>query len=154
MVIDIREIRPHDKAEWLNLWEGYTRFYGSPQPEEVTECTWQRMLDENSPVLGRVAVVDDTVVGFAICILHEGTWVTTPSAIWRICLSILPSVDKALPEQSLSRCKPKGQTKAGRGCTGIRAVIIPPVICMMSLPRLTIMCATGSRLGPEAVRGC
>ena len=25
MVIDIREIRPHDKAEWLNLWEGYTR---------------------------------------------------------------------------------------------------------------------------------
>lgn len=39
MVIDIREIRPHDKAEWLNLWEGYTRFYGSPQPEEVTECT-------------------------------------------------------------------------------------------------------------------
>ena len=65
MVIDIREIRPHDKAEWLNLWEGYTRFYGSPQPEEVTECTWQRMLDENSPVLGRVAVVDDTVVGFA-----------------------------------------------------------------------------------------
>lgn len=26
MVIDIREIRPHDKAEWLNLWEGYTRF--------------------------------------------------------------------------------------------------------------------------------
>ncbi|MFW8080133.1 GNAT family N-acetyltransferase, partial [Klebsiella pneumoniae] len=67
-----------DKAEWLQLWEDYTRFYGSPQPEEVTECTWQRMLEVNSPVLGRVAVVDDTVVGFAICILHEGTWVTTP----------------------------------------------------------------------------
>jgi hypothetical protein len=78
MVIDIREVRPHDKAEWLQLWEGYTHFYGSPQPEEVTECTWQRMLDVNSPVLGRVAVVNDTVVGFAICILHEGTWVTTP----------------------------------------------------------------------------
>ena len=62
MVIDIREIRPHDKAEWLNLWEGYTRFYGSPQPEEVTECTWQRMLDMNSPVLGRVAVVEDLFV--------------------------------------------------------------------------------------------
>lgn len=71
MVIDIREVRPHDKAEWLQLWEGYTHFYGSPQPEEVTECTWQRMLDVNSPVLGRVAVVNDTVVGFAICILHS-----------------------------------------------------------------------------------
>ncbi|VTO23520.1 N-acetyltransferase GCN5 [Klebsiella variicola] len=92
MVIDIREIRPHDKAEWLNLWEGYTRFYGSPQPEEVTECTWQRMLDENSPVLGRVAVVDDTVVGFAICILHEGTWVTTPHLLsgGSVCRSCLP----------------------------------------------------------------
>lgn len=78
MVIDIREVRPHDKAEWLQLWQGYTRFYGSPQPEEVTECTWQRMLDVNSSVLGRVAVVDDAVVGFAICVLHEGTWVTTP----------------------------------------------------------------------------
>ncbi len=26
MVIDIREVRPHDKAEWLQLWQGYTRF--------------------------------------------------------------------------------------------------------------------------------
>ena len=72
MVIDIREVRPHDKAEWLQLWQGYTRFYGSPQPEEVTECTWQRMLDVNSSVLGRVAVVDDAVVGFAICVLNLG----------------------------------------------------------------------------------
>jgi hypothetical protein len=39
---------------WQELWEGYTHFYGSPQPEEVTECTWQRMLDVNSPVLGFV----------------------------------------------------------------------------------------------------
>ena len=62
MVIDIREVRPHDKAEWLQLWQGYTRFYGSPQPEEVTEYTWQRMLDVNSSVLGRVAVVDDALL--------------------------------------------------------------------------------------------
>lgn len=88
MVIDIREVRPHDKAEWLQLWQGYTCFYGSPQPEEVTEYTRQRMLDVNSSVLGRVAVVDDAVVGFAICVLHEGTWLPRRSAIWRICLSI------------------------------------------------------------------
>jgi GNAT superfamily N-acetyltransferase len=97
---------------------------------------------------------DDTVVGFAICILHEGTWVTTP-----ICYLEDLFVDPAFRGQGIARTMIKslqteGQTKAGRGCTGIRAVIIPPVICMMSLPRLTIMCATGSRLGPEAVRGC
>lgn len=78
MVIEIREPDRQDKAQWLSLWQGYTRFYGSPQPAEVTEHTWQRMLAAASPMLGRFAVVDGNVVGFAICILHEGTWVKTP----------------------------------------------------------------------------
>ena len=78
MVIEIREPDRQDKAQWLSLWQGYTRFYGSPQPTEVTEYTWQRMLDAASPMLGRFVVVDGNVVGFAICILHEGTWVKTP----------------------------------------------------------------------------
>ena len=56
------------------------------------------MLDENSPVLGRVAVVDDTVVGFAICILHEGTWVTTP-----ICYLEDLFVDPAFRGQGIAR---------------------------------------------------
>lgn len=30
MVIEIREVSQQDKAQWLQLWEGYTRFYGSP----------------------------------------------------------------------------------------------------------------------------
>lgn len=154
MVIDIREVRPHDKAEWLQLWQGYTRFYGSPQPEEVTECTWQRMLDVNSSVLGRVAVVDDAVVGFAICVLHEGTWVTTP-----ICYLEDLFVDPAFRGQGIARTMIKslqseGADKGWSRLYWLRAVIIPPVICMMSLPRLTITYATGSRLSPEAVRGC
>ena len=36
MVIEIREVSQQDKAQWLQLWEGYTRFYGSPQPSDVT----------------------------------------------------------------------------------------------------------------------
>lgn len=39
MVIEIREVGQQDKAQWLRLWEGYTRFYGSPQPPDVTEYT-------------------------------------------------------------------------------------------------------------------
>ncbi len=50
------------------------------------------------PVLGRVAVVDDTVVGFAICILHEGTWVTTP-----ICYLEDLFVDPAFRGQGIAR---------------------------------------------------
>ena len=108
MVIDIREVRPHDKAEWLQLWQGYTRFYGSPQPEEVTEYTWQRMLDVNSSVLARVAVVDDAVVGFAICVLHEGTWVTTP-----ICYLEDLFVDPAFRGQGIARTMIKSLQSEG-----------------------------------------
>ncbi|VFS72836.1 Uncharacterised protein [Raoultella terrigena] len=58
MVINIRELQPQDKLQWLGLWEGYTCFYGSPQPDDVTQYTWQRLLDGASPVIGRAAVVD------------------------------------------------------------------------------------------------
>lgn len=78
MNIDIREPADRDYSAWRALWEGYTQFYNSPQPETVTEHTWRRLLDPQSPVIGRVAVVDGEVLGFAICVLHEGTWVTTP----------------------------------------------------------------------------
>ena len=82
MVVDIREVCAQDKSQWLQLWQGYTSFYGSPQPADVTEYTWQRLLDHGSPVLGRVAVVDDRVAGFAI---------------WKTCSSIRSSAAAALP---------------------------------------------------------
>ena len=97
MVVDIREVCAQDKSQWLQLWQGYTSFYGSPQPADVTEYTWQRLLDHGSPVLGRVAVVDDRVAGFAICVLHEGTWVKPRFAIWKTCSSIRSSAAAALP---------------------------------------------------------
>lgn len=78
MNIDIRQPAAEDYAAWRLLWTGYTQFYNSPQTEAVTEHTWRRLLDPGSPLLGRIAVVDGDIVGFAICVLHEGTWVTTP----------------------------------------------------------------------------
>nr|WP_316506477.1 GNAT family N-acetyltransferase [Klebsiella grimontii] len=44
----------------------------------MKKYTWQRMLDPASPMLGRVALADGNVAGFAICVLHEGTWVKMP----------------------------------------------------------------------------
>ncbi len=67
-----------DEAAWRDLWSGYNAFYGTSVPEAVTARTWQRILDRAAPVFGRLAVVDDCVAGFSICILHEGTWVTAP----------------------------------------------------------------------------
>ncbi len=78
--------------------------------------------------------MDDAVVGFAICVLHEGTRVTTPICYLEdlVCRSRLPWT--GIARTMIKSLQSEGRTKAGRGCTGIRAVIIPPVICMMSLP--------------------
>lgn len=74
----------------------------------MTEYSWQRMLDVNSSVLGRVAVVDDAVVGFAICVLHEGTWVTTP-----ICYLEDLFVDPAFRGQGIARTMIKSLQSEG-----------------------------------------
>lgn len=78
MDLVIRDIQAQDKAQWRTLWDGYNQFYQSVVTEAITENTWQRMLSDKSAIFGRVAVVNGEVVGFAISVLHEGTWVTAP----------------------------------------------------------------------------
>ncbi|MFK3659172.1 GNAT family N-acetyltransferase [Scandinavium sp. NPDC088450] len=78
MDVSIREVQVQDKAQWRQLWDGYNAFYRSVVTEEITENTWQRMLSDQSSIFGRVAVVEGEVVGFALSVLHEGTWVTSP----------------------------------------------------------------------------
>ena len=74
----IRDPLPADEAAWRELWSGYNAFYQTSVPEAVTARTWQRMLDSAAPVFGRLAIVNDCVAGFSICVLHEGTWVIAP----------------------------------------------------------------------------
>ncbi|MGB6936252.1 MAG: hypothetical protein WBE14_06025, partial [Xanthobacteraceae bacterium] len=62
-----------DEAAWRELWSGYNAFYQTSVPEAVTARTWQRILDTAASVFGRIAVIDDCVAGFSICVLHEGT---------------------------------------------------------------------------------
>ena len=77
-MIAIRDAAPGDEAAWRRLWDGYLRFYEASVPDAVTERTWRRILDPASPIFARIAEQDGTVVGFAVCVLHEGTWVTSP----------------------------------------------------------------------------
>lgn len=78
MTLVIREVAADDNAAWHTLWDGYNQFYGSDLPAEVTQNTWRRLLDPHSAVHCRVAAVEGRVVGFAMIVLHEGTWVTSP----------------------------------------------------------------------------
>jgi GNAT superfamily N-acetyltransferase len=77
-MISIRDPQPNDESAWRELWHGYNAFYQTELPEQVTAATWRRILDPTSALFCRLAFVDEHVVGFANCVLHEGTWVTTP----------------------------------------------------------------------------
>jgi len=74
----IRAVAPADREAWFHLWAGYNAFYESTVAPHISERTWQRMLDANVPLFGRVAEVEGRVAGFSLCVLHEGTWVDAP----------------------------------------------------------------------------
>ncbi len=78
MTVTIRALRAEDYSRWRPLWDGYTHFYGCSLDESVTACTWERALNPRSSLFCRVAEIDGKVIGFALCVLHEGTWSTTP----------------------------------------------------------------------------
>lgn len=74
----IRSALPSDEPVWRRLWREYLEFYAASIPDEVTNRTWQRILDPDSAVMCIVAEVDGQVYGFANCVVHEHTWETQP----------------------------------------------------------------------------
>lgn len=85
----IRDAEPFDESGWRTLWRDYVRFYEAEVPERVTAHTWARILDPASPVdcLLALAPGGERVVGFAVTVLHEGTWTDRPCATWKTCSS-------------------------------------------------------------------
>lgn len=78
MDVLVREVKEGDYHDWLELWKAYNDFGGGMVSNEVTTFTWHRANDPCSPIFCRVAEVNKKVVGFALCVLHEGTYVVTP----------------------------------------------------------------------------
>lgn len=78
MTVSVRALNKEDYAAWRPLWDGYTAFYECELDESVTASTWERALNPDSALLCRVAEIDGKVVGFAMCVLHEGTFSSAP----------------------------------------------------------------------------
>lgn len=102
MAVTVRALRAEDYSQWRPLWDGYSHFYDCVLDESVTAATWQRALDERSSMFCRVAESDGNVIGFAMCILHEGTWSTAPFVIWKICLLLPANGEQGLEKRSLT----------------------------------------------------
>ena len=75
----IRDACPADEADWRRLWAGYLAFYRVELTEEVTADVWRRVLDPAAPLFCRVAAAEPGgVIGFAVCVMHAGTWSPAP----------------------------------------------------------------------------
>lgn len=74
----IRDPDPEDETAWRALWHGYVDFYEASVPEEVTKATWARLLAARSGMFARLAESGGRVAGFAMCVLHPGSWTTAP----------------------------------------------------------------------------
>lgn len=72
----IRTAEPQDWSEWRDLWLAYNEFYETTLPEDVTQATWQRILDPASDINALVAVDEqkNKLLGFTNYVLHPYTW--------------------------------------------------------------------------------
>lgn len=74
----IRMADAHDAMRWLELMDGYTRFYEREPDAAVMAHTWARVLDAASPVHAFVSVTGDRVVAIGNYVLHENTSTLAP----------------------------------------------------------------------------
>ena len=77
MTTTIRFAEPGDHDQWLQLWDGYNRFYrrfdATALPMEITKSTWRRFFDPDEPIHALVAELDGKLVGLVHYLFHRST---------------------------------------------------------------------------------
>lgn len=61
--IDVRPLRPDERAAWEPLWAGYLDFYETAVAPDVTDETWRRLHDPTEPMHVLGAFIDGRLVG-------------------------------------------------------------------------------------------
>lgn len=76
MSVTIRPLTSSDKDRWLTLWSGYNSFYKRTIPDDVTEATFSRCLDDSVRMYCAVAIDpsnNDSVIRFVTWYPHIST---------------------------------------------------------------------------------
>lgn len=74
IVVKLRELKPDDYPQWLDLWNGYQEFYKVSIAQSVTEITFKRLLDKDEPIYCLVFENKNKISGFVHYIFHRSTW--------------------------------------------------------------------------------
>lgn len=72
--VEIRLFTPQDKAAWLPLWKGYQSFYKTSIADDVSDTSWERLLDAQEPMACAFVWLNGEAVGFVHYIRHRSTW--------------------------------------------------------------------------------
>lgn len=80
--ICIAALTEQDFDAWLDLWQGYLTFYKTSLPPQITNATWQKLMNNNTPVFGFGAFQSDglgnnNLVGIVHAVIHPNTWNAT-----------------------------------------------------------------------------
>lgn len=77
--IQIEPLNKNSYDNWLNLWQSYLIFYKTDLPVSTTENTWQNLQDNEVPIYGFGAWLENQLVGIVHVMLHPSTWSETES---------------------------------------------------------------------------
>ncbi|WP_435978783.1 N-acetyltransferase family protein [Psychrobacter sp. DM4] len=77
--IQIKPLTKGNYASWLRLWQNYLTFYETALSAHITENTWQKLHDNEVPIHGFGAWIDDQLLGIVHVMVHPTTWSETES---------------------------------------------------------------------------
>ncbi|MBX8496739.1 GNAT family N-acetyltransferase [Pseudomonas cichorii] len=72
--VQIRPVTADDHSAWLPLWQAYLRFYKTELADDVSDVTWQRILDPAETTNSALAWLDGKAVGMVNFIYHRSNW--------------------------------------------------------------------------------
>jgi GNAT superfamily N-acetyltransferase len=72
--VEIRPLRPDERADWEPLWRGYLDFYNTSVSKETYDTTWARLLEPNEPMWVLGAYVDGKLLGIVHYLYHRSCW--------------------------------------------------------------------------------
>jgi GNAT superfamily N-acetyltransferase len=75
MAQTIRPLTSADRTAWNPLWQGYLDFYKTELTPDITETTWNRLLDPAEDMFCLVAENEDgEMIGIVHFLYHRVTW--------------------------------------------------------------------------------
>lgn len=73
--LTVRPLVDGDRSAWFKLWQEYLTFYDTQLGDDISQLTWQRLLDSSEPmyVLGAFDE-QQNLLGIVHTVYHRGTW--------------------------------------------------------------------------------